>query len=146
MTRPLPDRAGILKLIPHQGASCLLDAVVEWDAERIVCTSSSHRAPDNPLRHGGQLSPLALIEYGAQAMAIHAGLLAAEQGETVARRLLVSTQAVGFDCEDTSLLAAPLHIHAQRRLADGAGALYQFEIFSGAHRSAWGRVGVLRAG
>lgn len=145
MTQPPPDRAGILKLIPHQGASCLLDAVVEWDAERIVCTSHSHCSADNPLRHGGLLSPLALIEYGAQAMAIHAGLLAAEQGEAVARRLLVSTQAVGFDCEDASLLAAPLHVHAQRRLADAAGALYQFEIFSGAHRCAWGRVGVLRA-
>lgn len=142
----LPDRAAILRLIPHQGASCLLDAVIEWDADRIVCTSQSHAAADNPLRHDGQLSPLALIEYGAQAMAVHAALLAEASGGRVEGRLLVSAQAVGFDCEDASLLMVPLHIHAERRLADVGGALYSFEIFSAAHRCAWGRVGVLRSG
>lgn len=142
----LPDHAAILRLIPHQGASCLLDAVVECDADRIVCTSHSHTAVDNPLRHDGLLSPLALIEYGAQAMAIHAALLAQASGTGAERRLLVSTQAVGFDCEDASLLAAPLYVHAERKLADAHGALYSFEIFSAGHRCAWGRVGVLRGG
>lgn len=140
----LPDRAAILSLIPHQGASCLLDAVIEWDADRIICVSQSHAASDNPLRRDGKLSPLALIEYGAQAMAVHAALLAKASGGSTERRLLVSAQAVGFDCEDASLLSATLHIHAERRLADAGGALYRFEIFSAAHRCAWGRVGVLR--
>ncbi len=140
----LPDRAAILRLIPHQGASCLLDAVLEWDAERIVCESNGHRAADHALRHRQQLSPLVLIEYGAQAMAVHAGLLAEASGGSAGRRLLVSTQAVGFDCDDVAQLAAPLVIHAERRLADAAGALYDFRIFSAGVRCAWGRVGVLR--
>lgn len=143
---PLPDHAAILRLIPHQGASCLLDAVTEWDANRIVCISQSHFVADNPLRREGQLSPLALIEYGAQAMAVHAALLAEANSSTSESRLLVSAQAVGFDCTDASLLTAPLYIHAERRLADASGALYSFEIFSAGHRCAWGRVGVLRGG
>lgn len=144
--QPLPDRAAILRLIPHQGASCLIDAVIEWDAERIVCISEGHRAPDHALRRQDRLSPLVLIEYGAQAMAVHAALLAASEGRFAERRLLVSTQAVELDCADVALLGSPLHIHAERRFADAAGALYGFEIFSADHRCAWGRVGVLRGG
>lgn len=145
MSLPLPDRAAILKLIPHQGVSCLLDSVVECDAERIVCQTASHLDADNPLRREGVLSPLALIEYGAQAMAVHASLLAQAAGGHTGARLLVSAQGVGFDCEDAALLAAPLMIHAQRKLADAGGALYGFEVFSAGRRCAWGRLGVLRA-
>ncbi len=142
----LPDRAAILRLIPHQGASCLIDAVIEWDAERIVCMSESHRATDHALRHLDRLSPLVLIEYGAQAMAVHAALLALTEGRVAERRLLVSAQAVELACGDLALLRSPLHIHAQRRFTDAAGALYGFEIFSAGQRCASGRVGVLRGG
>ena len=140
----LADRAAIQRLIPHQGSMCLLDAVLEWDATRIVCISQSHKATDNPLRLHGHLSPLALIEYGAQAMAIHAALLAKTSGKTVERRLLVSTQAVSFDCDSSWERAHSLIIHAQQRLSDTNGALYNFEIFSENLRCVWGRVGVLR--
>ena len=41
-------RDEILALIPHGGAMCLLDVLLNWDADHITCLS--HRA-GNPLRH-----------------------------------------------------------------------------------------------
>ena len=40
----------ISRLIPHRGAMCLLDRVENWDKDHIVCRTTSHRRPDNPLR------------------------------------------------------------------------------------------------
>ena len=145
MSAVLRDREAILKLIPHQGAICLLDAVVESSETRITCRTQSHLDPANPLRRDGQLSPTALIEYGAQAMAIHAGLIAEARGEQAPPRLLVSAQAVGFACTDAAALAGPLTVVAERKLADARGALYQFEVSSASGRAAWGRVAVLAA-
>jgi predicted hotdog family 3-hydroxylacyl-ACP dehydratase len=53
---------------------CLLDAVVQWDARRIQCSSRSHRAGDNPLRSHGHVPALCGVEYAMQAMAVHGGL------------------------------------------------------------------------
>lgn len=63
-------------LIPHQGSMCLLDSVAHWDDVRIHARSGSHARDDNPLRRDGRLRALHLCEYGAQAMAVHGGLLA----------------------------------------------------------------------
>ena len=69
-------REAIEALVPHKHAMCLWDAVLAWDAERIVLRSDGHRDPGHPLRSGGRLRALHLCEYGAQAMAVHGGLLA----------------------------------------------------------------------
>ncbi len=66
----------LLSLIPHQGAMCLLDRVVEWDKDRVLLATATHRAADNPLRLDGRLRAVHLCEYGAQAMAVHGGLSA----------------------------------------------------------------------
>jgi len=82
------DRAWIESRIPHHGPMCLLDEVIGWDAERITCTSSSHRSADNPLRARGRLGIACGIEYAAQAMAVHGALIAAlEAGRGVAGSL-----------------------------------------------------------
>jgi predicted hotdog family 3-hydroxylacyl-ACP dehydratase len=57
---------------------CLLDGVLEWDAQHIVCRASSHRDPANPLRVADTRPAACGIEYGAQAMAVHGALLAAD--------------------------------------------------------------------
>ena len=49
------DHAWIATHIPHQGSMCLLDGVTAWDAQRIVCSASSHRTASNPLRQFGRL-------------------------------------------------------------------------------------------
>ncbi|PYI82543.1 MAG: phosphotransferase, partial [Verrucomicrobia bacterium] len=67
-------KAEIRTLIPHSGLMCLLDSVIEWDDQSIICISNTHRDPANPLRREGQLSAVHAFEYGAQAAAVHGGL------------------------------------------------------------------------
>jgi len=59
---------------------CLLDEVVEWNAQRIRCRSGTHRLPDHPLRSQGRLGIACGIEYAAQAMAVHGALTGAATG------------------------------------------------------------------
>ncbi|HUU72054.1 MAG TPA: hydroxymyristoyl-ACP dehydratase [Burkholderiales bacterium] len=66
----------IRDLIPHAGAMCLLERVIEYDDASICCEARSHLDVDNPLRHNGRLSTLCGIEYAGQAMALHGALRA----------------------------------------------------------------------
>src|ERR1700760_2568659 len=91
------DRTGILALIPHQGAMCLLDRALAWDAAHIECESRSHLAPANPLRQHGRLGASCGIEYGLQAAALHGALLAGG-----------GTQPAGFVA---ALRGVRLHFH-----------------------------------
>ncbi len=68
------DRAWIERHIPHHGRMCLLDEVIEWNAEHIRCRSGTHRMADHPLRSHGRLGSACGIEYAAQAMAVHGAL------------------------------------------------------------------------
>ena len=68
------DRGWIEQHIPHHGRMCLLDEVIEWDAQHIRCRSGTHRALDHPLRAHGRLGAACGIEYAAQAMAVHGAL------------------------------------------------------------------------
>ena len=77
-------RDEILTLIPHGGAMCLLDEVLDWDAAAIHCLSHRYRAPDNPLRRAdGTLGSACGIEIAAQAMAVHGRLTAPAEGTPV---------------------------------------------------------------
>lgn len=73
------DRAGIASRVPHAGEMCLLDEVLEWNAQRIRCRSDSHRRAGNPLRGAGGLGAACAVEYAAQAAALH-GALVCETG------------------------------------------------------------------
>jgi predicted hotdog family 3-hydroxylacyl-ACP dehydratase len=68
------DRPWIERNIPHHGRMCLLDEVMEWDAQHIRCRSGTHRLTDHPLRSQGRLGVACGIEYAAQAMAVHGAL------------------------------------------------------------------------
>ena len=94
MTAPQTlDRAGIAQRIPHSGSMCLLERLESWDADAIHCSTTTHAQDDNPLRtESGLLAPNA-IEYAAQAMALHGGLLAAE-GSTPSAGFLASARNV----------------------------------------------------
>ena len=70
------NRAWIASKIPHQGSMCLLDEVLAWNEQRIVCSAVSHTSPENPLRLAGRLGSANGVEYAAQAMAVHGALLA----------------------------------------------------------------------
>ena len=79
MHRPLPiEKIHFQDLIPHEGSMVLIDQVDDWDLNKISCSSRSHLLSNNPLIVNNSLSSIHLIEYGAQAMAIHRGLLTGE--------------------------------------------------------------------
>lgn len=136
-------RDAIQALIPHQGAMCLWDEVLEWTGERIHLRAHSHRDPDHPLRSDGRLRALHLCEYGAQAMAIHGGLLAQVAGGRAAAGLLVALRGVDLHVARIDDLAGPLEGEA-RLLAAGAGSQqYAFRIHHAATLLAEGRAAVL---
>lgn len=72
------DHATIAGLVPHAGAMCLLDRALSWDAARIRCAATSHRAAGNPLRRDGMLPAVCGVEYALQAMALHGALTGTE--------------------------------------------------------------------
>lgn len=68
-------KTALCRLIPHHGTMCLLDTVERWDETSILCTTASHRDATNPLRRDSRLEAICGLEYAAQAMAVHVGLL-----------------------------------------------------------------------
>ncbi|MCC8911839.1 phosphotransferase [Xanthomonas euvesicatoria] len=90
----MQGRDAIAALIPHQGSMCLWEEVIEWDALRIVLRSHAHRSDTHPLRCNGRLRALHLCEYGAQAMAVHGGLLGRQSGMPVRPGMLVALRSV----------------------------------------------------
>lgn len=76
---------------------CLLDEVLEWNAQRIRCRTATHRALDNPLRSHDRLGIACGIEYAAQTMALHGALAggAASGAENAVANGAVGARAAG---------------------------------------------------
>lgn len=136
-------REALQRLIPHQGTMCLLDGVDAWDAERIVCTTRSHQRADNPLRAGGRLRAVHLAEYGAQAMAVHGGLLAQASGEAAQPGLLVSLRGLVLRRRWIDQLPEALTVEAEQLLAGTGSWQYRFRIRHGDDELASGRAAVM---
>lgn len=68
-------KSDIEALIPHAGGMCLLEQVVSYTDAEVICRTQSHLEVNNPLKADGKLSKMHLIEYGAQAIAVHGGLM-----------------------------------------------------------------------
>ncbi|MFP4606292.1 MAG: hydroxymyristoyl-ACP dehydratase [Thiohalospira sp.] len=123
------DREALAELIPHAGDMCLLDEVVAWDGDRIRCRTRSHLLADHPLRREGRLRSLHAVEYGAQAMAIHGGLLAREQGDEVGgAAYLAAVRDLRLERDDLDAVAEPLEVEAERLLAGGGNMMYGFTV------------------
>jgi predicted hotdog family 3-hydroxylacyl-ACP dehydratase len=137
------DRAGILALVPHQGAMCLWDEVLDWDATRIRLCARNHVDPAHPLRARDRLHALALCEYGAQAMAVHGGLLAQGQGARAAAGVLVSLREVALAVERIDDLAGMLEGEAELIAASAASQQYAFRIHHGGRLLASGRAAAM---
>ena len=139
------DRNWIERNIPHQGRMCLLDEVMEWDAQHIRCRSSTHRLPDHPLRSQGRLGIACGIEYAAQAMAVHGalagGALADSPGGAVAGFLAglreVRLHVLRLDDVQTDLICEAVLV-----AGDHGSALYEFAVTAEARRLLSGRATV----
>ena len=136
-------REQILAMIPHQGAMCLLDEVLVWDASSVRCLSYRYCHADNPMRRrDGTLGAAGCVEMAAQAMAVHGRLQAPEDSRAVPG-YLVSLRDVCLSAARVDEAAAPLTIDARLLAGDRAGATYHFAVSD--KRTEWlsGRATVL---
>jgi predicted hotdog family 3-hydroxylacyl-ACP dehydratase len=139
-------KSEIRDLIPHSGTMCLLDGVLEWDDQSVVCISETHRDPGNPLRRAGQLSAVNAFEYGAQAAAIHGGLRARAAGTTAPPGYLAAVRDAQLYVERLDDIPQPLQIRAQRLFGEAVNTIYECEIFAGGKVLARGRVTIMLRG
>ncbi len=124
----LIDKTTIRRLIPHAGTMCLLDEVIAWDETSISCETATHREPTHPLRRQGRLAGLHAFEYGAQAAAIHGGLLAAAAGGQALPAYLAALKAARLYSDYLDEIAAPLQVSARRLLGSAGNCIYRIEI------------------
>jgi predicted hotdog family 3-hydroxylacyl-ACP dehydratase len=143
VTLPI-DRAAIAALIPHAGAMCLLDGVLAWNRTSIACRASSHRATDNPLAADGRLDVVCGVEYAAQAMAVHGGLVGAGcqpgagyypgarcqpgAGRRPAAGYLASLRDVVCSVDRLDRLEGDLLVTAELLIADAGRVIYRFNV------------------
>jgi predicted hotdog family 3-hydroxylacyl-ACP dehydratase len=118
--------AEISRLIPHQGAMCLLAGVIHYDTQSIHCYATSHQTLDNPLRERGQLYASCGIEYAAQAMAIHGALTSQAQHPRAGR--LAGVRAVEIYAARLDDLQDTLDIRAARLMGDENSMMYEFSL------------------
>ncbi len=130
-------------LVPHAGSMCLLDEVTSWNETRVSCRSASHRRPDHPLRRDGFLPSIHLLEYAAQATAVHGGLLAGAGGSPAPAKYLAAAR--DFDLHVTSLddVQADLLIDAEHLLSMGGSVLYRFHVSADGQSLAEGRLTIV---
>jgi predicted hotdog family 3-hydroxylacyl-ACP dehydratase len=148
---------------------CLLDEVLEWDANRILCRSSTHRDLDNPLRLNGTLGAACGIEYAAQAMAIHGALIATAHAARTAEGshaasandevrvyptalkaprpqvgYIASVRGVSLVASRIDDIAADLLATATRVHSDTSSALYEFVVEAGSSQTGGSNQSLLR--
>ena len=121
-------KAEIGLLLPHGESMCLLDAVDSWDDRTITCRTSSHRDHRNPLRAGGRLMITAGLEYAAQAMGVHVGLLngGLRSGKQIG--FVGSVRDVTFTINRLDDLTQDLTVTATRLLEGDSSYIYRFSV------------------
>jgi predicted hotdog family 3-hydroxylacyl-ACP dehydratase len=113
----------IAALVPHAGSMVLIDRVRSWNGDEITCLTRSHRRDDNPLRAGGGVPAIAGAEYGAQAAAIHGGLVGRP-----ADGYLVALRDLRVNAGSLHDVPGEIIVHARCRAVSGQGTVYVFEL------------------
>lgn len=114
--------------IPHAGRMCLLDEAVSWDKTRIHCRSETHLETTNPLRRGRPIAAVHLIEYAAQAAALHYGLQAEKSGAVAGGGMLVGLNQVDWSDVSIADINVAIDIRAEQALASARGLIYYFDV------------------
>ena len=139
-------REEIQALIPHQGAMCLRDTVVDWDERGIRLRAGNHRDPGHALRSDGRLRAVHLCEYGAQAMAVHGGLRAGSEAGSARPGVLVALRGVTLHVERFDDLPGALECEAQTLAESADSQQYAFRITHDGDVLAEGRAAVMLQG
>ena len=112
--------AEALARMPQKGDMCLIDEVLNWDAQHIECMAN-HTLADMPLLHDSGLSQMFWIEFGAQAGALHSLL---SDNQAMKSGLMVSLKQVYFYPGD----AQQLYIKAKLLTALNHTKQYTFTV------------------
>ncbi len=129
----------LCRLIPHAGAMCLLDRVEFWDETTILCTSRTHTDLDNPLCSQGRLHVICGVEYAAQAIAVHGGLLSSRPSPP---GYLASMRDVHLSAQRIDDIDQQLEIQAMRVAANARSLVYRFTVSVGKTELLGGRATV----
>jgi predicted hotdog family 3-hydroxylacyl-ACP dehydratase len=140
------DHAWIAAHIPHQGAMCLIDEVLDWSATEIHCGTGSHRLSSNPLRTADRLRSECGIEYAAQAIAIHGALNSIPQSAQAVAGMLVGVRGVTLHVNRLDNVEGDLVILGVRIGGDATAQLYDFSIGSASRTLLAGRATVVLRG
>lgn len=132
MVAEMLSKVDIEALIPHADGMCLLEKVVSYSGDEIICQTQSLLDENNPLKTDGQLSKMHLIEYGAQAIAIHGGLMEQQDASNseadtkpkIGYIAMVKSVKWGDFNPQTSFL----EIKATQIMADEMTKLYEFDV------------------
>lgn len=133
----------ISTLVPHQGTMCLWQRIVVADANAITVSTTSHRELSNPLRSDEHLRAIHLCEYGAQAMAVHGGLLASMTQAPVRQGFLVALRSVNLYVPCIDNLVGDLIGHAELLMQGDDSQQYSFRIEHAGELIAEGRAAVM---
>jgi predicted hotdog family 3-hydroxylacyl-ACP dehydratase len=121
------DHAGIAARIPHSGPMCLLERMLSWSDDEIVCHAGNAADAAHPLRLADAMPAACALEVAAQAMALH-GALCAPTGDGPRPGMLASARGLRLHVARLDDAPGPLRVRAQR-LAGGEGqAMYGFEV------------------
>ena len=134
------DRDAIARLVPHHGAMCLLEEVLERDENAIACRATSHRDPDNPLRTAAGLPAIMGVEYAAQAVAVHGSLASNSKQQ---KGYLAALRDVVCSVERLDTQADDLVVRTTRVAAESGRLLYDFRIEAGGRELLKGRLSVV---
>ncbi|MEQ1793229.1 MAG: 3-hydroxylacyl-ACP dehydratase [Nitrospira sp.] len=104
----------------------LLDAVEAWDDTTIRCRTATHRDPAHPLRYRGRLSVSVGLEYAAQAMGVHVGLLDRDCRTAGRIGYVGSVRDVIFAVERLDDTEADLIVEATRLAEGDQSYMYRF--------------------
>lgn len=129
-------------LLPHAGSMRLLDGVASWDESSIRCRTATHHDPANPLRRGARLDAVAGLEYAAQAMGVHVGLLDGKMSSNASIGYVGNLRDVVFGIDRLDDCPTELTIDATRLFAADFSFLYRFAIASGGREVMSGRASI----
>ena len=122
------SKADIEAMIPHADGMCLLEKVVSYSPDEIICQTQSHLDESNPLKTDGQLSKMHLIEYGAQAIAVHGGLMAQQDSSDTEPKVGYIAMVKSVKWGDFNPHTPFLEIKAIPVMADEMTKLYEFDV------------------
>ncbi len=140
------DTTDLYKRLPHTGSMCLVDEAVDWDHEHIQCAATSHLLADNPLRVAGRLPAICVLEYAAQAFALHGVLVADESGEPppdASRVFVALVTTLDIYAEYLDGRDGALRIDGHIIFRQAGSAVYRFEAFDATGPVADGQIGLM---